>query len=206
MAKEATTESAEKASEGTAEPLQDIGEQTGAEASDTSEINSNDSNEESQTTDHAADPGTNLENNSKVEDDEGGWITPDNFGTLEHPLLAGDVEEEVEVACITADYAMQNVLLQMGLQVLSIDGLLIREVRTFVLRCIACFKCALSFTWCSPPLTRFRVTRDMDRLFCPSCGNHSLRKVAYVVDAQGAPVLLLSNRPPSIRGTKVRHY
>jgi len=121
-----------------------------------------------------------------VEDDEGGWITPDNFGTLEHPLLAGDVEEEVEVACITADYAMQNVLLQMGLQVLSIDGLLIREVRTFVLRCIACFK----------------VTRDMDRLFCPSCGNHSLRKVAYVVDAQGAPVLLLSNRPPSIRGTK----
>jgi RNA-binding protein NOB1 len=129
--------------------------------------------------------------NEKEDEEEEGWITPNNIGRLRRSFGKGgwdreDQDEPVEVACLTADFAMQNVLLQMGLQVLSLEGLVIREVRTFVLRCVACFK----------------VTKEMDRLFCPWCGNHSLRKVPYVVDAEGRVTLLLSARPPPIRGTR----
>ena len=34
----------------------------------------------------------------------------------------------------------QNVLIQMGLNVISMDGMLIRRAKSFVLRCYACFK------------------------------------------------------------------
>ena len=34
----------------------------------------------------------------------------------------------------------QNVLIQMGLNVISVDGMLIRQAKSFVLRCYACFK------------------------------------------------------------------
>lgn len=34
----------------------------------------------------------------------------------------------------------QNVLIQMGLQVISLDGMLIREARSYVLKCYACFR------------------------------------------------------------------
>ena len=36
--------------------------------------------------------------------------------------------------------SLQNVLLQIGLRVLGVDGKLIRQMRTYVLRCHACFK------------------------------------------------------------------
>jgi RNA-binding protein NOB1 len=35
---------------------------------------------------------------------------------------------------------MQNVMLQMGLRLLSVNGMAINTLRQFVLRCHACFK------------------------------------------------------------------
>lgn len=43
-------------------------------------------------------------------------------------------------ACVTTDFSMQNVLMQMGLNVISVDGMLIRAAKQWVLRCMACFK------------------------------------------------------------------
>lgn len=44
---------------------------------------------------------------------------------------------------------MQNVLLQMGLHLVSVDGMLIRRTNTYVLRCHACFKYTiLNFIFC----------------------------------------------------------
>ena len=43
------------------------------------------------------------------------------------------------VSCVTADFAMQNVLLQMGLQLLAPDGRAITRLSRYVLRCSACF-------------------------------------------------------------------
>ena len=46
---------------------------------------------------------------------------------------------ESSVACVTADFAMQNVLLQMGLRLVAPTGARVRELRRWGLRCSACF-------------------------------------------------------------------
>ncbi|XP_051119583.1 RNA-binding NOB1-like protein isoform X2 [Andrographis paniculata] len=93
---------------------------------------------------------------------------------------------ESSVACITSDFAMQNVLLQMGLRLLAPGGMQIRELHRWVLKCHACFK----------------VTTETGRIFCPKCGNGgTLRKVAVTVNENG--IVLAGRRPRvSLRGTK----
>lgn len=77
-------------------------------------------------------------------------------------------EEVAKVACVTTDFSMQNVLIQMNLKVLSVDGLLVRHAKTWVLRCSACFK----------------VHFDMERLFCSHCGVNHLHRIASSIDAK----------------------
>lgn len=86
---------------------------------------------------------------SDSDDGDGEWITPSNVAL--HKSRALDMlpsadasrraqDEEVIVGCMTADFAMQNVLLQMGLSLVGVEGKRIRKVKTWVLRCHACFK------------------------------------------------------------------
>ncbi|XP_031129244.1 RNA-binding protein NOB1 [Ipomoea triloba] len=93
---------------------------------------------------------------------------------------------ESTVACITSDFAMQNVILQMGLRLLAPGGMQIRELHRWVLKCHACYK----------------VTTEIGRIFCPSCGNGgTLRKVAVTVGENG--IVIAARRPRvSLRGTK----
>jgi rRNA maturation endonuclease Nob1 len=72
------------------------------------------------------------------------------------------------VACMTTDYAMQNVMVQMGLQVLSTDCRLIKQVKQWVLRCGACFQ----------------VHYDMDRLFCSRCGSNLMQRISASTDSR----------------------
>jgi len=44
-------------------------------------------------------------------------------------------------AMMTGDYAMQNVALQMGMNLVDMDGVGVKNVKTWVLRCHGCFKC-----------------------------------------------------------------
>lgn len=80
------------------------------------------------------------------DDGEGEWITPDNvakvkareiFSMANGKAAAG---KHIEVGCMTSDYAMQNVLLHMGLNLVSPEGKRISMVKTWVLRCHACYK------------------------------------------------------------------
>lgn len=76
-----------------------------------------------------------------VNDDDEGWITPSNIKKIKDAKKANETPLRLaKVACITTDFAMQNVLLQMRLRVISFDGLAIRTAKTWVLRCHACFK------------------------------------------------------------------
>ncbi|KAJ3332224.1 Nin1 binding protein [Kappamyces sp. JEL0680] len=63
----------------------------------------------------------------------------------------------------------------MKLSLLSTDGMLIRNLRSYVLRCHACFK----------------TTSVMDKTFCPSCGNNTLLKVTVGVDSEGKMTMYL---------------
>ncbi|KAG6579499.1 RNA-binding NOB1-like protein, partial [Cucurbita argyrosperma subsp. sororia] len=93
---------------------------------------------------------------------------------------------ESSVACVTGDFAMQNVLLQMGLRLLAPGGMQIRQLHRWILKCHACYN----------------VTAEIGRIFCPKCGNGgTLRKVAVTVGENG--VVLAARKPRiTLRGTK----
>ncbi|XP_048751844.1 RNA-binding protein NOB1-like [Ostrea edulis] len=128
------------------------------------------------------------EDEEEEEDDDDGWITPSNITTLKQKMVSLDHEKvSVTVGCLTTDFAMQNVLIQMGLNVISVEGLLIRRAKSFVLRCFACMK----------------ITKDMIKEFCPYCGNNTLQKVSMTVEDDGSIRYFLSRRKPiSTKGMK----
>jgi RNA-binding protein NOB1 len=76
-----------------------------------------------------------------LEDDgEGEWITPSNVQKVKSNQSFTKSERVWDVACMTSDFAMQNVLMQMGMKVLGEDGRLMKKLRLSVLRCHACYK------------------------------------------------------------------
>lgn len=93
---------------------------------------------------------------------------------------------ESSVACVTSDYAMQNVILQIGLRLLAPGGMQIRQLHRWVLKCHACNK----------------VTQEIGRIFCPKCGNGgTMRKVSVTVGENGVTVAARRQRN-FLRGTK----
>jgi RNA-binding protein NOB1 len=93
----------------------------------------------------------------------------------EDESASGSSEEEEEedfestVVSATGDYAMQNVILQMGLRLTTPDGMRVSELRRWVLRCHACGD----------------VTKQTTRVFCAKCGNATLQKVQHTVGRTG---------------------
>ncbi|XP_043259737.1 RNA-binding protein NOB1 [Colletes gigas] len=116
--------------------------------------------------------GDEDENNDddNSDDDNSGWITPKNISVIKKEIDTNFLEQApVTVACLTMDFAMQNVLKQIGLNVAALDGRVIKQMRTFIFRCYACFK----------------TTSIMTKAFCPSCGNKTLKKVAVTLNEEG---------------------
>ncbi|XP_071548937.1 RNA-binding protein NOB1 [Panulirus ornatus] len=137
---------------------------------------------------------SNVDDNTSEDESDGeGWITPSNLKQqkLKNNFFASEEEhelpEDVQVACITADFSIQNVLMHIGLPVMGVDGKLIRHIKTFILRCHACF----------------RTTSIMTKVFCPHCGNKTLKKVSVTVNPDGTQKIWINTKKPiSKRGTK----
>ncbi|XP_012690118.1 RNA-binding protein NOB1 isoform X1 [Clupea harengus] len=123
------------------------------------------------------------------EDDGGGWITPSNIRQLKFDASHGKPAADVKVGCVTTDFAMQNVLIQMGLNVLSVNGMLIKQTRNYILRCHACFK----------------TTTNMNKNFCPHCGNNTLRKVAVTISEDGSTQMHFSRNPKVLNPKGLRY-
>lgn len=79
-------------------------------------------------------------------EDAGDWITPSNVAKHRSrdlglvPSGSGSDQAPLAAACMTGDYAVQNVLLSMGLGLIGEAGKRINKVKSFILRCHACFK------------------------------------------------------------------
>lgn len=74
---------------------------------------------------------------------------------------------------------------------LSADGRQIQQLRSFILRCYACFK----------------TTSIMTKVFCPNCGNKTLKKVAVSLKEDGTQVIHISSRKRlSARGKRVSQW
>jgi RNA-binding protein NOB1 len=106
--------------------------------------------------------------------DEEGWITPSNLKKHQekdgNPSAEPQEEHKVmQVAMITSDFAMQNVLLRMNLNLLSPSLQRIRQLRTWVMRCHACFD----------------ISKDMSKQFCGRCGKPTLLRTSCSTDQNG---------------------
>lgn len=98
--------------------------------------------------------------------------------------------EGVSVVCCTSDFSMQNVLVQLGLRVVSPNGQSIRAVRRYVMYCNACYRI-------------HRKESDLTRLFCAYCGaNHLSRVNCTVLDSGEVKLHLKRNYALSQKGTK----
>ncbi|KII94965.1 hypothetical protein PLICRDRAFT_197945 [Plicaturopsis crispa FD-325 SS-3] len=129
---------------------------------------------------------------SDSDDGEGEWITPSNVALHKSRALdllpaagqgKGKARAVVGAGCMTADFAMQNVLLQMGLALVGVEGKKIEKLKSWVLRCHACFK----------------ICKDNSKKFCPSCGNPTLLRASVTISAPGAasdaPVMQIHLKP-----------
>ncbi|KAJ3066238.1 Nin1 binding protein [Podochytrium sp. JEL0797] len=127
-----------------------------------------------------------------AEGEDDGWITPQNIAkikaqheqTIQTQLAS---QGKVSVGCITSDFAMQNVLLQMNLKLISVDGVVIKKAKSWIMRCHGCFK----------------KTTDMTKVFCPACGNNTLMRTSCSVDGSGKMTFYLKrNYQYNLRGSK----
>ncbi|KAJ2755045.1 20S-pre-rRNA D-site endonuclease nob1 [Coemansia sp. BCRC 34490] len=124
----------------------------------------------------------------------GSWITPANVKRhqlasatgLRDTQAAAEPAKAPAVACATSDFAMQNVLLGMGVGLITPDGTRITALRTWVLRCHACA----------------HTTRSMATQFCPACGHPTLKRCAVSTAPDGRlTVHLRANYKYNLRGT-----
>ncbi|KAL1635832.1 20S-pre-rRNA D-site endonuclease nob1 [Neofusicoccum ribis] len=107
--------------------------------------------------------------------DSEGWITPSNLKKkqaaeqLNSSAETGAANATLQAAIMTTDFAMQNVILQMNLNLVSSSLQRVKHLKTFVLRCHACFL----------------TTKEMNKQFCPRCGKPTLTRVTATTDANG---------------------
>lgn len=108
------------------------------------------------------------------DDDEEGWITPSNLkkhqerdaSTATKPL---EEQKVMQVALITTDFAVQNTTMMMNLNNVSSSLHQITHLKTYVLRCHACFA----------------VTKNMSKQFCARCGKPTLLRTSCSTDKNG---------------------
>lgn len=128
-----------------------------------------------------------------TDENEGEWIDSSSLSSFYDNSFSSKKEEEDTIdrshyaACCTGDYAMQNVLLQMNLQLVSYDNKHITNLRIFTRRCRDCFA----------------ICKDETKLFCPECGHPSLAKVPVYVMKGGIVRVGMPYESKSLRGTKV---
>ena len=112
------------------------------------------------------------------------WITVENLPKVQAAEATSRFSYEPDantpVCCTTTDYAMQSVLLQINLKLLGVDGMVMKSVKQWVLRCSGCFT----------------VHREMGRSFCSKCGNSSLVRLMAVASAASTQSQA-STQPPN---------
>jgi len=147
---------------------------------------------------------------AEVDDDGEGWVTStrditsmkasgtlDPFGNSSNRSAMTKTPDNLpakscRAACATTDFAMQNVILQMNLELLSVDGIKVRKLKSWVIRCSACFKIYTG------------SDNDGKRLFCEDCGSASLQRIAASVDGKTGRLKLhlKKNFKTKTRGTQ----
>jgi len=127
------------------------------------------------------------------DDDDGEWITETNLpehqvkDTTQQANVRTQGSTQMDVSTMTIDFAMQNVLLQMNLKLITTNMQRIKKLSSKVLRCHACFQ----------------IVKDMSKQFCPRCGGATLARVSCSTNAKGEfHIHLAKNYTYNKRGDK----
>jgi len=173
-------EEGEQPMDGTAEPQSVPGNATTTPSTTATTTTTTPSTTTATTTPAAAIP----ENDpfwGKTDDGEGEWITASNIHLHKNRVKKNvPLADLSDVGCITTDFAMQNVMIAMGLRLLSVRGLAITTIRTHVRRCHACWAVELNM--------------EKDNNFCRVCGGHTLMKAVFHINANGVPRYYMSQK------------
>ena len=134
----------------------------------------------------------NYNNFNDDGDDEDDWITPENLYTKLDEIkgihesknktdTTNDEEnlkdneekehkiEDINVYVNTGDFTLQNVCMKMGIPIIGVDGLRIKNIKNYILKCTVCN----------------RFIFEVDRIFCDYCGYPYLMKIGYNIFANG---------------------
>ena len=77
--------------------------------------------------------------------------------------------EDINVFVNTGDFTLQNVCMKMGIPIIGVDGLRIKNIKNYILKCTVCN----------------RFIFEIDRMFCDFCGYPYLMKIGYNIFANG---------------------
>lgn len=113
--------------------------------------------------------------------DDDGWINQDNIAQkLQNSSEMKPTEMQLGVAVMTSDFPMQNILLQLGIPCLGVDGLCIRSLRKFVYWCYAC-------NTYQRGNNVYKTQRHQlkQQQFCAKCANPTLNKITCQIDDKG---------------------
>lgn len=113
------------------------------------------------------------------------WITKKNLNNLPGDLSSDSSSTNCIVACMTTDYSMQNLLLHMGLSVITVNGLAIKTAKRWGLICRACYF----------------ATSNSTLLFCEKCGHNTLDKIAINISKDGIVTAIDKRKYINTRGT-----
>ncbi|KHN98369.1 D-site 20S pre-rRNA nuclease [Metarhizium album ARSEF 1941] len=127
----------------------------------------------------ASDPATAA---TQQDSDDQGWITPSNLKTHQAADSAGGggsssssssstpaAQKTLQAAILTSDYAMQNVALRININLVTPALARITHLKNWVLRCHGCFA----------------ITKDVEKQFCPKCGQPTLTRTSCSTDQHG---------------------
>ena len=124
-----------------------------------------------------------IKNKKKKEDDKINVINNDN--NIEMNIYNNDEykknKDEINVYVNTADFTLQNACMKMGIPILGVDGLRIRNIKNYILKCTVCYKFIF----------------EIDKKFCPYCGYPYLMKIGYNIYANGE--IKINDRKPEPR-------
>ena len=164
---------------------------------------------------------------SAADDGAEPWITVDNLKTVQArdgQRYAYAPDASTTVACLTTDYAMQSVLMQMGLKLLGADGMLLRSVKQCVAGARFLHLARAHVHHMLPPAPFgsplipsapcrwvlrcsgcFTQQGSLEAQFCSKCGNNSLVRLQAVLNQHGHQRILPEQRAPArVRSTNVR--
>ncbi|KIW79958.1 hypothetical protein Z517_06573 [Fonsecaea pedrosoi CBS 271.37] len=156
--------------------LEEAADQRNDEAGETLEVSDEPTDATTQLSEHSPETVPSQPIETEGSDSDEGWITPSNIKRRQAQdesasgIASKSSPKHLQVATMTGDFAMQNVLLQMNLNLISTKSCQrISQIKQFILRCHACFS----------------TTKDMSKQFCPRCGKPTLTRVTCTTNDKG---------------------